>query len=276
MHPSIHMLEKEWLEHKLVTRVPLFILLCGVVLFVSLLMNSNLQHNLFFQMEFSGDVSDVHLEFGDDLNALILGGTGFISILLSSLYFPKTLRKERMEGSSMFWRSMPVSDLATHGVKLAFGLAMIPLITSVLVVSADFFLWLLNIASENQLALLFKQQSLSYVLLHWMEFIVRMLLVGVALFPFATIAMAVSQKVKSPILVMVLGWYAIKWMSVGVLGIYVVSDFMQLIVSLPFKVLASPNPLSAFSDMGVAPLLVYMLIGGAGLFVSLRFSRTVE
>lgn len=36
MRPSLYMLQKELIEHKTVSRVPLFILLCGVVLFFKL------------------------------------------------------------------------------------------------------------------------------------------------------------------------------------------------------------------------------------------------
>lgn len=51
MRPSFYMLQKELIEHKTVTRVPLFILLCGVLLFLSLMMNANLQDNLFISVQ---------------------------------------------------------------------------------------------------------------------------------------------------------------------------------------------------------------------------------
>ncbi len=111
MRSVVAMLQKEWLENPLVLRIPLFVLACGVILFVSLMSNDTLQHNMFFQMSFGGDVSDIHKELGDDVNMLITGGAGLLSILLAVQYFPRTLRKERAEGSIMFWRSMPVSDI---------------------------------------------------------------------------------------------------------------------------------------------------------------------
>ncbi|NMS24545.1 hypothetical protein HKB34_28570, partial [Vibrio parahaemolyticus] len=114
MRSVVAMLQKEWLENPLVLRIPLFVLACGLILFVSLMSNDTLQHNMFFQMSFGGDVSDIHKELGDDVNMLITGGAGLLSILLAVQYFPRTLRKERAEGSIMFWRSMPVSDIKTH------------------------------------------------------------------------------------------------------------------------------------------------------------------
>ncbi|MFI3276749.1 MAG: hypothetical protein R3Y30_20055, partial [Vibrio sp.] len=117
MHPSFYMLEKELIEHKINTRLPLFIGLCGFLLFVSLFFSGQAQHDFFFQMEVNGDVSSMHRDFSRDLNSVIYFGAGLISLLLSTLYIPKTLRKERQEGSSMFWRSMPVSNAMTHAVK---------------------------------------------------------------------------------------------------------------------------------------------------------------
>lgn len=176
MRSVVAMLRKEWLENPLVLRLPLFMLACGALLFISLMSNTTLQHNMFFEMSLGGDVSDIHKELGDDVNMLITGGAGLLSMLLAIQYFPRTLRKERAEGSIMFWRSMPVSDLKTHLVKLTFGLLVIPLVCSGLVLAADFMLWLLNISTDQQLALLYRQTSLGYVLLHWVEFLARMAL----------------------------------------------------------------------------------------------------
>ena len=43
MHPSFYMLEKELIEHKINTRLPLFVALCGLLLFVSLFFNGAAQ-----------------------------------------------------------------------------------------------------------------------------------------------------------------------------------------------------------------------------------------
>ena len=201
MHPSFYMLEKELIEHKINTRLPLFIGLFGFLLFVSLFFSGQAQHDFFFRMEVNGDVSSMHRDFSRDLNSVIYFGAGLISLLLSTLYIPKTLRKERQEGSSMFWRSMPVSNVMTHAVKLGFGLVVIPAICALLVLFADSLFWILNISSEQQLALIVEQQSLFYVLTNWVVFFGRMLLVALVLLPLATMTLAISQLVNSPLLV---------------------------------------------------------------------------
>ncbi len=171
MRSIIAMLRKEWIENPLVTRVPLFMLACSLLLFISVMSSSTLQTNMFFHMSYSGDVSDLHKDMANDVSMLVMGGAGLLSILLGTQYFPRTLRKERSEGSIMFWRSMPVSDVKTHLVKLAFGLLVIPLVCSALVFCADLLLWLLNTSTDHQLALLHRQSSLFDVVFNWLVFV---------------------------------------------------------------------------------------------------------
>ncbi|WP_159650634.1 hypothetical protein [Vibrio atypicus] len=276
MGSIIAMLHKEWIENPLVTRIPLFIFACGVLLFISLLSSSNLQHNMFFQMSVNGSVSDIHLEMGDDINMLITGGIGLLSILLGTQYFPRTLRKERSEGSIMFWRSMPVSDVKTHLVKLAFGLLVIPLVCSSLVFFADFMLWLLNVSTEQQLALLFRQASLAYVVLHWGEFLLRMIVAGLLLLPLALTAMAISQKVNSPLLVLLVAIYALRWMPIALFGDYHIDQFFSEIFYLPLHAILAPNPFSAIPAAGWINVAIYAFIGVLAWTASLKFSRTVN
>ncbi|MDA0155383.1 hypothetical protein OH460_23990 [Vibrio sp. Makdt] len=274
MHPSFYMLEKELIEHKINTRLPLFVALCGFLLFVSLFFNGAAQHEFFFQMEVNGDVSDIHREFAKDLNSVIYFGAGLISLLLSTLYIPKTLRKERQEGSSMFWRSMPVSNALTHGVKLGFGLVVIPAICALLVLFADVLFWVLNVSSEQQLALLVEQQSLFYVLSNWVVFFGRMLLVALVLLPLATVTLAISQLVNSPLLVIFVSSFAIKWLAIALFGFYGINDFFSIIASLPMKVLTASNPFSALSEVSILSLSIYVLLGIGGYLLSLKLNRT--
>ncbi|WP_116870918.1 hypothetical protein [Vibrio splendidus] len=274
MHPSFYMLEKELIEHKINTRLPLFVALCGFLLFVSLFFNGAAQHEFFFQMEVNGDVSDIHREFANDLNSVIYFGAGLISLLLSTLYIPKTLRKERQEGSSMFWRSMPVSNALTHGVKLGFGLVVIPAICALLVLFADVLFWVLNVSSEQQLALLVEQQSLFYVLTNWLVFFGRMLLVALVVLPLATMTLAISQLVNSPLLVIFVSSFAIKWLAIALFGFYGINDFFSVIASLPMKVLTASNPFSALSDVSILSLSIYVLLGIGGYLLSLKLNRT--
>ncbi|MFA0195826.1 hypothetical protein AB4454_14140 [Vibrio artabrorum] len=273
MHPSFYMLEKELIEHKINTRLPLFVALCGFLLFVSLFFNGQAQHEFFFEMQVNGNMSDIHRDFTKDLNSVIYFGAGLISLLLSTLYLPKTLRKERQEGSSMFWRSMPVSNAMTHGVKLGFGLVVIPAICALLVLFADVLFWILNISSEHQLALLVDQQSLFYVLSNWMLFFGRMMLVALVLLPLATVTLAISQLVNSPLLVIFISSFAIKWLAIALFGFYGINDFFSLITSLPMKVLTANNPFSVLSEVSILSLSIYVLIGIGGYLLSLKLNR---
>lgn len=276
MHPSVYMIEKELIEHKVIIRLPLFIALCGLVLGVGLMFNNQAQHNFFFQMEVSGDISEIHQEIARDLNSLIFAIAGTVSLLLTTLFLPKTLRKERQEGSSMFWRSMPVSNHLTHAVKLAVGLVIIPLICALLVLFTDVMLWLIQTFSDKQLALLVEQQSIFYVLTNWLAFLARMLLVSIVLLPLAMVALAISQIVSSPLLVMFIGSYAIKWLSLSLFASDWISKFLALVVSLPIYVLFEPNPFRAIVEAPALSLVVYVAIGIIAYLTSVRLNRTED
>lgn len=276
MHPSVYMIEKELIEHKVIIRLPLFIALCGLVLGVGLMFNNQAQHNFFFQMEVSGDISEIHQEIARDLNSLIFAIAGTVSLLLTTLFLPKTLRKERQEGSLMFWRSMPVSNHLTHAVKLAVGLVIIPLICALLVLFTDVILWLIQAFSDNQLALLVEQQSFLYVLTNWLVFLARMLLVSVVLLPLAIVVLAISQIVNSPLLVMFIGGYAIKWLSLSLFASDWISKFLALVISLPIYVLFEPNPFRAIVEAPTLSLVIYVAIGVLAYFTSIRLNRTED
>jgi len=274
MHPSFYMLEKELIEHKINTRLPLFAALCGFLLFVSLFFSGQAQLVFSSQMEVNGDMSDLQREFAQNINSVIYFGAGLISLLLSVLYLSKTLRKERQEGSSMFWRSMPISNATTHGVKLGFGLVAIPAICALLVLFADFLLWVLNASSEQPLALILEQPSLFYVLTNWFVFFGRMLVIALVLLPLATVTLAISQLVNSPLLVMFISSFAIKWLAVALFGFHGIKDFFYVITSLPMKVLTASNQFSALSEVSILSLGIYALIGIGGYLLSLKLNRT--
>ncbi|MGP8308637.1 hypothetical protein [Vibrio sp. YIC-376] len=276
MRSVFTMLQREWWENPLVSRVPFFMFVCGTLLFISIMTNSNLSHNFFVQMNLGKDASNIHKEIGDELSTLIAGGAGLLSILLGTQYFPRTLRKERSEGSIMFWRSMPVSDIQTHLVKLAFGLLVIPLVCSVLVVIADLMLWLLNIYTDHQLGFLYHHTSLGYVLLHWGEFLLRMGLAAFLLLPLALTIMAISQKVTSPLVILFLAIYALRWMPIVMFGFYGVDQFFSDIFYLPFHAIIAPNPLEAMQDAGWSNIVIYTAIGVLAWITNLQFSRTIQ
>ena len=273
MHPSFYMLEKELIEHKINTRLPLFAALCGFLLFVSLFFSGQAQLAFSSQIEVNGDMSDLHRGFAQNLNSAIYFGTGLISLLLSMLYLSKTLRKERQEGSSMFWRSMPISNAMTHGVKLGFGLMVIPAICALLVLFADCLLWVLNVSSE-QVALILEQPSLLYVLSNWIVFFGRMMVIALVLLPLATVTLAVSQLVNSPLLVMFILSFAIKWLAIALFGFHGIKNFFYVITSLPMKVLTASNQFSALSEVSILSLGIYALMGIGGYLLSLKLNRT--
>ncbi|MUK40503.1 hypothetical protein GNP61_02940 [Aliivibrio fischeri] len=276
MRPSLYMLQKELIEHKTVSRVPLFILLCGVVLFLSLMMNTNLQDNLFISVQTQGDFTPFSTEFSNDVQIMLSFMVGILSLALSTTYLSKTLRKERNEGSSAFWRSMPVTSQHTHAIKLAFGLIVIPLIFSILVLIANLCLWFISLSSDSVLVLLHEHSSLLYVITSWFQFLTRMLLVSVVMLPIAGLILAVSQVSNSPLIVLFLGGYALKILSNWVLGWDGISQFLSHIYQIPTTVLLSHNPLVSFEHAGIGFLSLYALLGALALFVSISLYRTTE
>jgi ABC-2 type transport system permease protein len=171
---------------------------------------------------------------------------------------------------------MPVSNHLTHAVKLVVGLVIIPLICALLVLFTDVMLWLIQTFSDKQLALLVEQQSIFYVLTNWLAFLARMLLVSIALLPLAMVALAISQIVNSPLLVMFIGSYAIKWLSLSLLASDWISKFLKLVVSLPIYVLFEPNPFRAIVEAPALSLVVYVAIGIIAYLTSVRLNRTED
>ncbi len=276
MNRYFAMLKKEAIEYRYILRMPLWIGLCSLALIIALFMNTALQDNLLFELKFGGDLTDVHLNFGQGVNTLIVGGAGLLSILLSTMYFPKTLRKPRQEGSLMFWRSMPVSDVDNHIVKLVFGLAMIPLACALLVLGADLLLWVLNLTLGQKLTLVMEQASLSYSLIHWLGFWLRMIWAGLLLVPLALIALALSQRTNAPLVVMFVAVYVLKWGALALFNFDGVSRFFSAIFAIPTQVVLDSNPLGVLHAMSWYGWLIYWVMGGIGAALSLHYSKTLE
>ncbi|MBC5831304.1 hypothetical protein [Vibrio metschnikovii] len=276
MHASLYMLEKELIENKSVTRIPLFLLACGILLFISLLMNVSLGNNLFFDVEYSDTLAHVDGSAVESFNQFITMMIGLVSLMLSALYFPKTFRKERKEGSAMFWRSMPVTNTMVHMVKLAFGLLLIPVICSLLVVFADIFLWVLNMATNERFGFLFAQRSLWYALQHGLSYIGLMWLVGLCLIPLACFTLLMSQLFNSPLLVMFIGGFTLKWLSIAMFNSYSISDFFNAIFHFPLKLITASPMSNIVNEVGIGNLIAYLLIGMVSYWASYRLYRTNE
>jgi ABC-2 type transport system permease protein len=103
-----------------------------------------------------------------------------------------------------------------------------------------------------------------------------MWLIGLALIPMATVSLAISQKVNSPLLVMLVALFVIQLVSKSLLGAHGVGHFIEAISVLPFELLTAENPLSAFANMGMVNLLIYVLLGALGLVISLRFAKYAD
>ena len=111
--------------------------------------------------------------------------------------------------------------------------------------------------------------------LNWLGFLVQMVISAFALLPFACVALAVSQVINYPILVMTVIGYTLKLLPIYLFEFYGISDFFTTILAIPMKVF-SPDLLSGFVDAGVVNLLIYYVIGAVALAISLALSKTNE
>ncbi len=273
MHPRFFMLEKELLEHKIVTRLPLFLLVFGLLILGSIVLNTDSISNMSLQFSYQGNMSP---DLTQGLSRAIAFGAGAVSLLLSIMYLAKTFLKERQEGSLMFWRSMPVSDLMTHVVKLGFALILIPLICSLLVLSAELLLWFISLTNSQNLISLLGEVSFFGVLLSWLMFMAKMILVSLALLPLACLLLAVSQVSNFPLLVVVVGVYTFELLCNYVFAFTGLADFIHGIISMPLTMLTADQPLMVLAQVGWLSCLGAYLLGGLCLIVSLLIRKQGE
>lgn len=64
MHPVLTMLHREWLENPLVSRVPLFLLACITLLFISIMVNSDFEHYSIFQISMQANDQEMQKNSG--------------------------------------------------------------------------------------------------------------------------------------------------------------------------------------------------------------------
>lgn len=265
MSPVIYMLEKELIEHKLVTRLPIFLGIFAVVMF-ALLMSGDNSH---FYFQISGDYTWTGLAgvtgFAGIIGKVNVIVAGMVSVLSFFAYMPKTLRKERQEGSLMFWRSMPVTDQLAIAVKLIFALIVIPCIASLLLLFSDLIVWLLG----SWLLPVDMQASASMSLLamvsHWFEFLGRMIFVSLALLPIACLLLVLSQITRHPLISLFVAVLMINLLTYMVFGSSRVGDFLSDIYHLPFNILVGDSPVTDFFSLGPITLIALLLASG-GLF----------
>jgi len=276
MLPIFYMLEKELIEHKIVTRLPLFLVSVGLFILAAIVLNANGSNNVSFEFNYQGDISETASNFSQGVSSVISVAAGAVSMLLSLIYLPKTFRKERQEGSIMFWRSMPISDVLQYMVKLAFALLVIPLICSLMLLSAELLLWFMSLISAQEVTAFIGPSSLLLVVVHWLTFISKMLLVSIAMLPLACLLLAVSQVVNSPLLVAVVGVYTIKMLCTLVFGFDLVTAFIEQISSLPMTILFSSQPLHTLLQVESGFALFAALLTAIFVMASLSLSKYGE
>ncbi|MFT6985343.1 MAG: ABC-2 type transport system permease protein [Psychromonas sp.] len=276
MHPGFFMLEKELLEHKIVTRLPLFLLLMGLVILAAIVFNTHSFDNISVQFNYQGDMSQRSVDVTQGIRGMLSLGAGAVSLLLSTLYLAKTFRKERQEGSLMFWRSMPVSEGLTHTVKLGFALILIPLICSFLVLCGELFFYLISFTQSPHLMAILGDISFATVALNWLMFIAKMVLISLAMLPVACLLLAVSQLVNYPLLAVTLGVYTVKLFSTYLFAFDGVATFIGAISSMPLALLTSAQPLAVFAQVGWFSCLLAYLLGALCLMLSLSIRKYGE
>ncbi|PKG39979.1 hypothetical protein [Psychromonas sp. Urea-02u-13] len=272
MHPAIYMLEKELLHHKIVTRVPLFLLMFSLLIIGSLVMSSNA--DVEFSLNGMGNVDVPNVQQG--FSAVISFATALVSYLLSILYLSKAMTKERQEGSSPFWRSMPVSDLLTHTVKLGFALLVIPVICSLLVLSAELLLWVLSVFNPHQVNMLIGDITLFSVMQNYISFLSNMLLIAGALLPFACLMFAVSQMINSPLLCVLIGLYALKFASSLLLPESGLEQFFYQFIDLPTSLILTTDPLQVISQLPVVSTAIMYIVAALFFMFSLSLQKHGE
>lgn len=275
MHRIFYMLEKECLEHRVVLRLPVFLVVLGLLILSYLTYVFGDTSNISFDMQYQGNLMPT-LEMGNGLFGFISTGSGMLSLLLTFMYLPKTFLKARQEGSVMFWRSMPVSDLLDHTVKLIFALLLIPFICSLVLLSAELFLYLMSFIKSSHLLSFFGHITLANVFIDYFAFIQKMILLGFAILPMACLLLCLSQWINSPFLVFFVVYYVVKilisyvfdWPSLN----YIIEQFSQL----PLHILFSNEPLNEMLQVGLLPFCIAYLGGGLSLFLSLQKSKYGE
>ncbi|MFC3024186.1 hypothetical protein ACFODT_10125 [Vibrio zhugei] len=274
MSVFITLLKKELIEHPRVIKGPLWTGIVSIALTLLFITQGNVsvhvEMNNFNDMNQamgSSFMAEQGLTSFDHLN-IALFFVGLVSLLMTTTYFPKTLRKERTEGSVVFWRSMPISEWQIYGSKLVFGLGVIPVICSLL---------FLLIQAEVSLfsALLTSNRSFSYYALTMLEGFLRYLGVmgAISLFslPIACVAMLVSQFIKSPLLAMIIGAYAIQWLTPSLLGTHALSHLVSGVSSVPFRLLSGDALMGTLQWYGGFSLGAYFLLGALSLWFSWQY-----
>ena len=254
------LLSKELIEHKVIFRIPLFLALFLVLNFILILYNSN---DVSFNFKINGweqfDNIQLSMGFGGVIGSINTLICGLVAVICFFAYMPKTLLKEKQEGSWNFWRSMPVSNVKTLGAKLVVGLIVIPAISVVLLVFADFCFMIVAKLLLSDALLQSSSINLHEMFMHIMSYINRMIVVSIGLLPIACVLLVLSQLTNHPLIIL----FAVTVM-VKVLGytINVLSGFSQFVSdwnNISVSALFDTNPwqeLAIFSSIELGSILI--------------------
>lgn len=273
MNPIKALLTKELLEHKLVTRLPLFLAVFSIICIILIMSNS---HNLSFNVQSSGLENWSPNFTNSDSFAGIIGSVNFILAGLVTLvsfftYTARTLSKEKKEGSLAFWHSMPVSDTKAIAVKLVFALVIIPIIASFLLLFADITVWLVGQWFIPQSLLADYSVNLVAMGQHYGAFISTMAAMSLALLPVACIILFISQFNEHPLITIFVIILLIKIMGSIVFDSTVIGDWISQVNNLSINILMSERPWETLLAIG-SPTLVGLLIIAVTFFVlTVRF-----
>ncbi|MCW8331242.1 ABC transporter [Photobacterium sp. SDRW27] len=274
MKTVMHLLEKELIEYRIVLKLPLFLALFAVLNFALVMSGDNVS----FSVQTSG-IGGWALDSGTTGYAGFIGKlnewvAGVVYLILFLVYFPKTLRKERQEGSLMFWRSVPVSDHLAIGIKLLFGLVVIPFVASLLLVFSDAIVWLLAKWLMTEEVISSFSVTIPAMLWHWCSFIGRMAVISLSLLPLACVLLAVSQLTNHPMVSVIVAVIVTKLMAYLLLGTSAVGDFISDVYSLPLTILTNAQPVEAYLSLGVLAHVVLLLISGGLFFLCSKLRST--
>lgn len=269
------LIKKELLEYSIVWKLPLFLALLSVVNFVFVVYGNNFS----MSWETSGDstislsaTTGMFAGFVGKLNEVV---AGIIYFVLFLIYTPKTLQKEKQEGSLFFWRSMPVADSMMLGAKLVFILVLVPLITSLFLLFADAIVLILATWWLPTDMMATYHITLTGLMLHWVEFIGRMAMVSVSLLPFACGLFALSQLTRHPILVVCVVVVVLKIVFYQVSGSGEWGQYLSDIYWQPFQVLTGEHPVASYLANGIMTNIL-MLFAGAVLFAGSCYLRGTD
>ncbi|KPU83148.1 hypothetical protein JI57_02310 [Psychromonas sp. PRT-SC03] len=269
-----YLLEKECLEYPVVIRLPFFLLILGLLILSYFIFVLGDSANISFEIHSQGIAMPTQMPgFSDGVFGLISMATGVLSLLLTFLYLPKTFLKTRQEGSLMFWRSMPVSDLLDHSVKLVFALILIPLICSLVLLSAELFLYLVSLFKSSSLLSFFGPITLGNIFVHYFSFIEKMLWLSLATLPMACLLLCLSQWLNAPLLVFFVTYYIIQVLMNYVFNLPSIGLFVEQFSRLPLDILFSNDTLQSILEVGLLSFGIAYLFAGACLLLSLQKSK---